>query len=201
MTPLIDVWPYGIVFWAAFVWAYWPEFRIVRSGARSAKQAHSQDAGSVRVIMYGSFLAYVIGVPLSAVRALRFPASAQVAAFVAGLLLLVAGSLLRRHCWRMLGASFTGDVRAHADQQVVTQVVTRGAYALLRHPSYTAGVLMHTGFGVALGSWGSALAMTAITFATYLYRMRVEERTLLAAIGEPYRDFLRTRKRLIPFVY
>lgn len=197
MTPLIYVWPYWLVFWAAFLWAYSPEFRIVRSGARSAKQADSPDAGSVRVIVYGSFLAYAIGVPLSAVPALRFPAPAQLAAFVAGLLLLVGGSLLRRHCWRMLGPSFTGDVRAHADQRVVT----RGAYARLRHPSYTAGVLMHTGFGVALGSWGSALAMAAITFATYLYRIRVEERTLLAAIGDPYREFLRTRKRLIPFIY
>lgn len=197
MAPLIYVWPYWLVFWAAFAWAYWPEFRIVRSGARSAKQAGSPDAGSVRVIMYGGFLSYVVGVPLAAVPALRFPPSAQAAAFVAGLLMLVGGSLLRRHCWRMLGASFTGDVRARADQPVVT----RGAYALLRHPSYTAGIIMHTGFGVALGSWGSAIAMAAIAFATYVYRIHVEERALLAAIGDPYREFLRTRKRLIPFIY
>jgi protein-S-isoprenylcysteine O-methyltransferase Ste14 len=31
--------------------------------------------------------------------------------------------------------------------------------------------------------------------------MNVEERTLLAVIGEPYRQFMRTRKRLIPFIY
>ena len=29
--------------------------------------------------------------------------------------------------------------------------------------------------------------------------MAVEERTLLAVIGEPYRQFMTTRKRLIPF--
>jgi protein-S-isoprenylcysteine O-methyltransferase Ste14 len=35
----------------------------------------------------------------------------------------------------------------------------------------------------------------------YSYRIAVEERAMLAAIGEPYREFMRTRKRLIPFVY
>jgi len=40
-----------------------------------------------------------------------------------------------------------------------------------------------------------------ISFAVYGYRIAVEERALLAAIGEPYREFMSTRKRLIPFVY
>jgi protein-S-isoprenylcysteine O-methyltransferase Ste14 len=39
------------------------------------------------------------------------------------------------------------------------------------------------------------------TYATYAYRIRVEERTLLAVIGEPYRQFIATGKRLIPFIY
>ena len=60
---------------------------------------------------------------------------------------------------------------------------------------------MNTGLGLALGSWGSALLMAVSSFAVYVYRMNVEERALAAAIGEPYIDFMRTRKRLIPFVY
>jgi len=97
----------------------------------------------------------------------------------------------------MLGSSFTGDVRARADQEVVS----RGAYRLLRHPSYTAGIMLNTGVGIAMGSWASAALLGVASIAVYLYRMAVEERTLLAVIGEPYREFMRTRKRLIPFVY
>ena len=37
--------------------------------------------------------------------------------------------------------------------------------------------------------------------ASYSYRMNVEERALLATLGEPYREFMRTRKRVIPFIY
>jgi protein-S-isoprenylcysteine O-methyltransferase Ste14 len=52
-----------------------------------------------------------------------------------------------------------------------------------------------------LGSWAAALLMAAASFAVYVYRIAVEERALVAAIGEPYREFMATRKRLIPFIY
>ena len=119
------------------------------------------------------------------------------AVFVIGVAALVAGSLLRRHCWQLLGASFTGDVRAHPGQPIVTT----GAYALVRHPSYSAGILMNIGIGLALGSWASTVLLALTSFAVYGYRISIEERTLLAVVGEPYRRFMRTRRRLMPFIY
>ena len=71
----------------------------------------------------------------------------------------------------------------------------------LRRPSYTAGVLMNAGIGLGLGSWGSATLLVVASVAVYSYRMAVEERALLSAVGEPYRECMRTRKRLIPFLY
>ncbi len=146
---------------------------------------------------FGQASAFALAYPLAWVPAVRFAPAHRVVALSVGIVMLVAGSLLRRHCFRMLGASFTGDVRARPDQAVVS----RGAYRLLRHPAYTAGIIMNTGIGVALGRWASALLIAVASAAVYLYRIAVEERALLAAIGEPYRVFMRTRKRLIPFVY
>lgn len=194
MTPLPFVWPYVLPFWAVFLWAFWPEYAIVRRARRSQTAA---DARSVQVITFGNSVASLAAFPLAWVRALQFAPGHRAGAFYIGLLLLVAGSLLRRHCWRMLGKSFTGDVRATADQEVVA----RGAYRFVRHPSYTAGILMNAGIGVALGSWASAALLLVSALAVYMYRMSVEERTLLSVIGEPYRRFISTRKRLIPFVY
>jgi protein-S-isoprenylcysteine O-methyltransferase Ste14 len=193
MRPLALVWPYAVVFWAVFVWVFWPEFRIIRRAQRSAG---AEDAKSVHVIVWGQGIASLAAWPLAWVRALQIPGP-RVGIFVAGVALLIAGSLLRRHCFRMLGTSFTGDVRTRPDQHVVA----RGAYTVLRHPSYTAGIVMNTGIGIALGSWASAGLLAVATFAGYYYRMNVEERALLAAIGEPYRQFMATRKRLIPFLY
>jgi len=197
VKPLVFVFPYAVIFWAVFVWAFSPEFAIIRRSGKRASDQGSPDAGSLRAILLGMNLAYVTAFPLAWVPSLQVPAPLQRVAYGCGIAILIAGSLLRRHCWRMLGAHFTGDVRAQKNQPVVTT----GAYALLRHPSYTAGILMNMGIGVALGSWASALLLTAVSLLVYGYRIKVEERALLAAIGEPYREFMRTRKRLIPFVY
>jgi protein-S-isoprenylcysteine O-methyltransferase Ste14 len=193
MTPLPFVWPYAVLFWSVSAWVYWPEFGIVRRAQRSG---NAKDAKSLQVILIGMQIATFAAFPLAWVSALQISGH-RVGVFLCGVAVLIAGSVLRRHCWRMLGASFTGDVRASADQQVIT----RGAYAILRHPSYTAGIIMNTGMGIALGSWGSAAILAAASFAVYSYRVAVEERALLAAIGEPYAQFMRARKRLIPFIY
>lgn len=193
MKPLAFTWPYAVPFWAIYVWAFWPEFAIVR---KAGKEKTATDAKSLQVIIAGMWVAYLLAFPLSAVRVLQFP-SHPVFWFWLGLAVLLGGSLLRRHCFKVLGTSFTGDVRARADQAVIT----RGAYAFLRHPSYTGGILMNTGIGIALGSWGAAVLLFVVSFAVYDYRMRVEERALVSTIGEPYREFMRTRKRVFPFVY
>ena len=195
--PLLFVWPYWPLFWAVWLWAFSPEFRIVRKARKPATRTDSPDAGSVRMIMLGGAIAAAIAFPLAWVPALRLPTALEPAVFFIGVATIVAGSLLRRHCWRLLGTSFTGDVRARPDQLIVTT----GAYALIRHPSYSAGILMNTGVGLALGSWGSTVVLALAAFAVYSYRIAVEERTLLAVVGEPYRIFMRTRRRLIPFIY
>jgi hypothetical protein len=49
MRPLPFVWPYGLLFWTVFLWAFSPEYRIVRNARKPAARSDSQDAGSVRL--------------------------------------------------------------------------------------------------------------------------------------------------------
>ena len=194
MRPLPFVWPYAAIYWAVFIWAFRPEFGIV---ARARRQQTATDSKSLQVILAVGSLSFFAAYPLAFVPALQFAAPHRVAVFAAGIGIIVAGALLRRHCWRLLGESFTGDVRVREDQAIVSS----GAYRFLRHPSYTAGVLLNTGVGIALGSWAAALLLAVTSVAAYVYRMNVEEQALLTVIGQPYRDFMTTRKRLIPFIY
>src|SRR5262249_29262104 len=109
---------------------------------------------------------------------------------------LVSGSLLRRHCFRVLGAFFTGAVTIQSDHRVVDA----GAYRWVRHPSYSAALLIVLGIALSLGNWlGSGVALAA-AFPAYSYRARVEEQALLASLGDPYARFMATRKRFIPFI-
>ncbi len=110
---------------------------------------------------------------------------------------MLAGGLLRRHCFRMLGASFTYQLRA-APGQAVIQL---GAYAYVRHPGYLGGILVHTGFGMATGSLAAATLQLGVSALLYSQRIRNEERLLESVLGDSYRRFMAGRKRLIPFIY
>ena len=196
MRPLPFVWPYALVFWGAYVWSFLPEWKIVRGGVEGAKSADSKDGGSIRVLLGGMWIALMLGFFLSFVKAGSFPRGAQLPVFVLGVALMILGSLLRRWCFRTLGQYFTGDVKASADQPVIRT----GPYRFVRHPSYTAGIMMFTGIGLALGSWFSFLLITIASIATYWYRVTIEEGALLGTIGEQYASFMKERKRFIPYI-
>ena len=196
MRPLPFVWPYALVFWAAYLWAFFPEWKIVRGGISGVKHPDSRDSGSMRVLLGGMWIAFLVAYPLAFVKAGAFPARLQLPLFAVGISVLLLGSLLRRYCFRTLGEYFTGDVRARHDQPVIRS----GPYRLIRHPSYTAAMMMFIGIGLALGSWFSTALLTVATILAYGYRVRVEERALLATIGEPYRTYMKECKRFIPYV-
>jgi len=196
LRPLPFVWPYALVFWAIYVWAFLPEWKVVQGGREGVKRTDSKDSGSLKVILGGMWLALLIAYALAFVKAWAFPQRWQLPLFVVGVLSIVLGSALRRYCWRTLGDYFTGDVRAMPGQKVIRS----GPYRWVRHPSYTAGMMMFIGIGLALGSWPSFILLTIATIATYSYRVAVEERALLEAIGEPYSSYMKERKRFIPYI-
>jgi protein-S-isoprenylcysteine O-methyltransferase Ste14 len=196
VRPLVFVWPYALIFWIVYVWAFAPESAIIFRSAGAASESNSKDSGSLRLILLGMWIGLFISFPIAFVRVFRFPPALSLAGFCAGTALLIAGSLLRRHCWRVLGEYFTGDVKARADQPVID----RGAYRWVRHPSYTGGILMFAGIGIALANWASVAILIVVSVAVYSYRVAVEERALIETIGEPYTVFMRTRKRFIPFI-
>jgi protein-S-isoprenylcysteine O-methyltransferase Ste14 len=188
MRPLPFVWPYALPFWLVYVWAFAPEF-----GFLPKARVTEQDRGSMRLVLAAQGVALLLGF----VAAFFIPPLPhRMSVFWIGVTMLIAGSLLRRHCFRVLGEHFTFAVTVEKDQKVID----RGAYRWVRHPSYTGGTLMLTGIGVALGNWVSIAILAATTIAAYSYRVMVEERALLATIGEPYRLYMTKRKRFIPFV-
>lgn len=195
MTPPPFALPYAPVFWAIYLWAFWPEFLILRKAGERARSGDSRD-GSIRVMTVGMSAALVAAFPLAFLDRWSLPGGLHALLFISGLILIVLGSVIRRWCFRALGEYFTGDIQARAGQPVIRT----GPYDLVRHPSYTGGMLMYAGIGLALSNWLSLLVLVVTGVATYAHRVRVEERLLLDALGEPYRTYMRERKRFIPYV-
>jgi protein-S-isoprenylcysteine O-methyltransferase Ste14 len=161
-----------------------------REGAR-------RDRGSMVVLVaciaggiVGAFL-LASDVPGASLGAARWPL------LVCGVALMVAGIVLRQWAITVLGRFFTVDVRVQEGQQVVD----RGPYRWVRHPSYTGMLVTFLGIGMALGNWLSILCALVIPLAGLAARIGVEERALLDGLGDPYRRYAAGRARLVPRVW
>jgi protein-S-isoprenylcysteine O-methyltransferase Ste14 len=119
------------------------------------------------------------------------------AAFAVGIVILVAGLVLRGWSIMTLGEYFTGAVAVSADQRVVTV----GPYRVLRHPSYTGLLLALAGLGLTAANWVSFAGVVVLPLAAMLWRIHAEERALLATLGDRYRAYAAQHKRLIPLVW
>jgi protein-S-isoprenylcysteine O-methyltransferase Ste14 len=194
-TPLPFTWPYSLVFWLVYFWVFIPEIGVIGRARRAP--IPREDQGSLRVVLVTTSLAIAAAFVLAfAVPSAAIPTH-RVAWFVAGVLTMIAGSLLRRHCFRVLGAFFTGAVMIQTGHRVVDV----GAYRWVRHPSYTAGLLLLCGIALALGNWLSVVVVAILGLFAYTYRARIEEQALLASLGDEYGRFMAARKRFIPFIY
>lgn len=79
------------------------------------------------------------------------------------------------------------------------ELVTSGAYGLVRHPIYTGMLGMLLGSALAVSSWWALLAGALVFLIGTGLRVRAEERLLIAEFGEAYRDYARTVPALVPW--
>jgi len=169
----------------------------IRFRSRMNRGGTHQDRGSFYVVIatalmgVGAAFSLAQLVPSASVTVARWPTP------IAGMVIILSGIALRQWSVLTLGRFFTVRVQVTSDQRVVDT----GPYRWLRHPSYTAIIMSFVGIGVALENWLSLLALIVVPTVGLVVRIRVEERALLAALGEPYREFSATRARLIPNVW
>jgi protein-S-isoprenylcysteine O-methyltransferase Ste14 len=77
-----------------------------------------------------------------------------------------------------LGRFFTVDVTIEKDHQLVE----RGPFRMVRHPSYTGVLLAFVGLALTLGNWAALLVILLPIGAAFIHRMNVEENALVPFI-------------------
>jgi protein-S-isoprenylcysteine O-methyltransferase Ste14 len=102
-------------------------------------------------------------------------------------------------CWTLA-------VNRHAETTVRIQtdrghtVVTAGPYRVVRHPMYVGAIILYVSIPLVWGS-GWALAVGAAIAGLFIWRTRMEDRTLQAELPG-YREYAeRTRYRLLPGIW
>lgn len=80
------------------------------------------------------------------------------------------------------------------------KIITTGLYAFVRHPMYTATIVIYMSMPIILGSWIAALPMLLYPFII-VQRIKNEEALLLRGL-DGYREYTgKVRYRLIPLVW
>src|SRR5947207_11784490 len=155
-----------------------------------------QDRSTLRVV----WLVIIVSVAAGIYVARHLPAAALPHArsfAVVGVVLFVVGLLLRWWAIVTLGRFFTVDVTIEKDHELVE----RGPFRMVRHPSYTGLLLAFAGLALSLVNCACLLVMLLPIGAAFIHRMNVEENALSGALGPLYTDYMRRTKRLIPFIY
>jgi protein-S-isoprenylcysteine O-methyltransferase len=114
-----------------------------------------------------------------------------------GLAVIAAGFSLRVAAARALGSNFGVGISTAEDQLLVEN----GPYRLIRHPTYTALLLVGIGTAIALRSPLAFAVTLMLWLPTALVRMGKEEQMLLERFGAAYGHYCRRTWRLLPRVY
>jgi protein-S-isoprenylcysteine O-methyltransferase Ste14 len=79
-------------------------------------------------------------------------------------------------------------------------LVTHGVYRAIRHPMYAAILLFDVAQGLMLQNWLAGWSALAIFILLYAVRAPREERMMLDAFGDEYREYLGRTGRVVPRV-
>ena len=176
-----------------FVVWFWCE----RLFTRRTRRGHtSKDRGSALVVILAQIVFVCLGIQAAySLTNCLFPALQAVR--ICGFCIYVLGFILRFYSIFYLGRFFTTNVTIATDHRVVDS----GPYRFIRHPSYLGMLMLYLGICLCIGNWATTLIMCIPIFVALLYRMKVEEAALYEALGQPYADYMKRTKRLIPFIY
>lgn len=187
--------------WAATFSAGYVAFFFITCWAfgreRHAARGDNRDRGSRRIIMIFSFVAAALAFAGPHIFPAARIALPHAPIFWLAMVLFFGGTVLYPWAVLTLGAFFRTSVQLLDGQRLVT----RGPYRYLRHPAYTAGVLIFTGIGLAVGNWFSVAECFAILLLAYVWRIRVEEAALGERLGAEFESHRRRTWAMIPLVW
>jgi protein-S-isoprenylcysteine O-methyltransferase Ste14 len=118
---------------------------------------------------------------------------------IAGLLLLMAGSLL--HIWTgalLSPRSLIGIPEIIAPEE--SRLTDKGPFSVVRHPTYLAHTMMFLGVFLFTGVVAAGL-LTLVDFVVVsAFVIPLEEKELLQRFGNDYREYMNRVPRLLPHI-
>ncbi len=169
---------------------YWK----LRAGtAKPAAQVQGAESRLARFPVWLGFLLLLVAGVFPSRGAL--PGANSPAAGWLGVALCAIGLLFAIWSRRALGNDWSQDVELKQGHRLVL----RGPYGLVRHPIYSAHLLMALGSAISFGTW-LGYAAVASFFVGFRVKLAQEEELLLRSFPDEYPDYKARVKALVPWV-
>jgi protein-S-isoprenylcysteine O-methyltransferase Ste14 len=114
-----------------------------------------------------------------------------------GVAIAIIGFIIRWVSILQLGKMFTVDVAITSGHTLKTD----GMYSIVRHPSYLGLMLIICGIALCQANILACIVIVIPIFLALNYRIKVEEKALLAEFGEHYEAYKKNTARIIPGIY
>jgi protein-S-isoprenylcysteine O-methyltransferase Ste14 len=196
VTPPYEQPGANVAFWTLFGLFVLSEY-VMRFRTRLHRKGKRVERWSLLVVVAAVVAGVLGGLELADWHVASIGGAARWPLFVVGLTLMATGIFVRQWAIFVLGRFFTVDVRVHPNQTVVES----GPYRWVRHPSYSGLVVFFVGVGLAVSNWASLIVLALVPTVGLLVRIRSEERALIAGLGEEYRRYAATHRRLFPGIW
>jgi len=115
---------------------------------------------------------------------------------IISLMVTVLGLSLAIWARVVLGTNWSGTVTYKENHELVM----RGPYAYVRHPIYSAMLLMFLGTVLAIGTLGGLLGFPLL-FVSFWIKYRLEEALMIEHFGNQYLAYMKRVNALFPFVF
>jgi len=150
----------------------------------------SKIAGLLGMAGFVSMLAYVINPTWLAFADLSFPIWLR----WAGVGIALIGFALLQWAQMTLANSWSDTPRMMKEQTLITS----GPYRMIRHPIYTAFILILGSTLFISSNWLVGLCWLTMTVMEVISRVGFEESLMLEYFGEQYREYMKRTGRLFP---
>lgn len=181
----------------SIIWILWFLSEVGLNILYRSKMPDSRetDKNSIRIIWItiilsvtaGVFVAINTNVPIAVTNLPKY----------IGLILIIAGVVVRLAAIRTLGKFFTVNLAIDSEHRLIET----GFYKYIRHPSYTGSLLSFLGLAVYFNNWICLPVILIPVISVFIFRINIEEKLLEQQPGLNYGEYIKHTKRLIPFVY
>lgn len=114
-----------------------------------------------------------------------------------GIGISVIGVWIRFLAIRTLGRFYSRNVGIQ-DQHSIIQT---GIYRYVRHPGYLGTFITYLGFAISAATWIAVIINVLLFASAYIYRIRVEEETMIAEFHDIYLNYREKTWRIINSIY